>query len=161
MMISVDVNGKSYEVEVEKGTNGSLRVSFEGKSYPVAAQILPDGGVSMMIQGRSLTACRIGNALYLEGTQYDVRTEDPLRKALVKSTGFGNNNGAVSADMPGNVKQLLVEEGTEVNAGDGVIVLEAMKMENELDAPKAGRIKKIHVSEGQTVEAGTLLFEVE
>ena len=63
--------------------------------------------------------------------------------------------------MPGIILSLLVQEGDVVSAGDAVLVLEAMKMENEIHAPRAGRVIKVHVKEGAEVRAGEKLFELE
>ncbi|MGB5552633.1 MAG: biotin/lipoyl-containing protein, partial [Thermoanaerobaculia bacterium] len=62
--------------------------------------------------------------------------------------------------MPGRVVELLVQEGDEVTVGQGLVVLEAMKMENEIQADRAGTVKKIFVSAGQPVEGGDPLFEL-
>jgi biotin carboxyl carrier protein len=67
----------------------------------------------------------------------------------------------VVAPMPGIILGIAVKEGDEVNAGDPILVLEAMKMENEIHAPRAGKIKKIHVSEGAEVHSGSALVEFE
>ncbi|NOY22753.1 MAG: biotin/lipoyl-binding protein [Acidobacteria bacterium] len=155
------MNGKSVEVEVRENREGLLEVELDGKCYPVSAQVLPEGGVSLMINNESLTVYRTGDTLYIGGTQYHVHADDPLKKELLQSSSFKAGEGTVTAAMPGNVKKILADEGMEVEAGQGVVVLEAMKMENELEAPLAGTVRKIHVSEGQSVEAGTLLFEIE
>jgi pyruvate carboxylase subunit B len=63
--------------------------------------------------------------------------------------------------MPGIVLSIAVKEGDQVNAGDAILVLEAMKMENEIHAPLTGTVKKIHVSEGAEVRAGSELIEFE
>jgi biotin carboxyl carrier protein len=63
--------------------------------------------------------------------------------------------------MPGKIVKVLVEEGNEVDQGDGLVIVEAMKMENEIKSPKAGVVKKIGVAEGDIVEAGALLIIVE
>ena len=65
------------------------------------------------------------------------------------------------APMPGRIVKLLVDPGQEVVAGQGLVVMEAMKMENELRSPRAGRVKEIHVRERQAVETGALLAVVE
>ncbi len=161
MLVSVDMNGKSVEVEVREDRDGRLEVELDGKCYPVFAQVLPEGGVSLMINNESLTVYRIGDTLYIGGTQYHVHADDPLKRELLQSSVFNGGEGTVTAAMPGNVKEVLAEEGMEVEAGRGIVVLEAMKMENELEAPLAGIVKKIYVSEGQSVEAGALLFEIE
>lgn len=67
----------------------------------------------------------------------------------------------VVAPMPGIILNVLVKEGDQVNAGDAILVLEAMKMENEIHAPRAGTVKKIHVKEGSEVRAGSELIELE
>jgi biotin carboxyl carrier protein len=67
----------------------------------------------------------------------------------------------VTAPMPGKVVRLLAGVGAQVEAGQSIIVIEAMKMQNELKAPKTGAVKKINVTEGAAVEAGQVLAEVE
>ena len=63
--------------------------------------------------------------------------------------------------MPGKIVKILVGEGDEVEQGQGLVVVEAMKMENEIKSPKAGVVKKVGVEEGETVESGALLVVVE
>ena len=63
--------------------------------------------------------------------------------------------------MPGKIVKLLISEGEEVEQGQGLVVVEAMKMENEIKSPKAGLVKKVGVKEGEAVEAGALLIVVE
>ncbi len=161
MLVAVDMNGKSVEVEVRETRSGLLEVKLDGKIYPVSARVLPEGGVNLLIENESLTVYRTGDTLYIGGTQYQVRADDPLKKELLQSSGFKVSEGTVTAAMPGNVKKVLADEGMDIEAGQGIVVLEAMKMENELEAPLSGTVKKIYVSEGQSVEAGALLFEIE
>ena len=71
------------------------------------------------------------------------------------------NPNAITAPMPGSIIQLMAKAGDEVAEGDVVLILEAMKMENEVCAPRAGKIKAIFVSEGQAVSADAPLFEME
>ena len=72
-----------------------------------------------------------------------------------------SSDSMVVAPMPGIILSVLVQEGDVVGAGDAMLVLEAMKMENEIHAPRAGKIKKIHVGEGAEVRAGSELIELE
>jgi propionyl-CoA carboxylase alpha chain len=67
----------------------------------------------------------------------------------------------IMAPMPGIILSITAREGDEVNAGDAILVLEAMKMENEIHATRAGKIKKIHVTEGAEVQSGSVLVEFE
>ena len=72
-----------------------------------------------------------------------------------------SSDNMIVAPMPGIILSIAVKEGDEVNAGDPLLVLEAMKMENEIHAPQAGKVKKIHVSEGAEVQSGSQLVEFE
>ena len=72
-----------------------------------------------------------------------------------------SSDNMIVAPMPGIILSIAVKEGDEVNAGDALLVLEAMKMENEIHAPQAGKIKKIHVSAGTEVQSGSELVELE
>ncbi len=76
-------------------------------------------------------------------------------------TGAGSGEQRVTAPMPGRVVRVLVKPGDEVAARQGLVVIEAMKMENELNAARAGRVKSVAVTEGLSVEAGRLLVVVE
>lgn len=79
-----------------------------------------------------------------------------------KPSGLANANaGELVTDMPGKVIKLLTTEGAVVNQGDTLLILEAMKMENEIKAGASGVVKAIHVKEGQAVDAGTLMIEIE
>jgi biotin carboxyl carrier protein len=97
-------------------------------------------------------------SLIFQGQSYDVtvdRTEDSFH--VLDTT----EPLAVIAPMPGKVVKLLVSEGAAVKEGQGVAVVEAMKMQNELKAPKTGRVEKINVAENQTVNAGDSLVVVQ
>jgi len=161
MQVLVEVNDREVLVEVSRRADGRLQVAFEGKSVDVTAERLPEGGLSLLVDGESLTAFLHGDTLYLSGYQYDIRADDPLKKELLRTSGFERHAGSVTAAMPGNVKKILKSVGDEVAAGEGVLVLEAMKMENELEAPKDGVIREIYVTEGQSVEAGAPLFDID
>jgi biotin carboxyl carrier protein len=93
----------------------------------------------------------------------EVEVLDPLTHLARKSRGGDAAGGRqqVRAMMPGLVKEVLVEEGAEVTAGQGVVVLEAMKMENEIACEGAGKVTKIFVEPGVHVDGGEPLFEIE
>ncbi len=96
-----------------------------------------------------------GRLFHLESV--DERTMLLATSAVVVATG----PQSVAAEMPGKVVKLNVAPGTEVSEGQGVVIVEAMKMENEIPSPLDGVVKEIAVSEGQTVEEGDVLFVVE
>lgn len=79
-----------------------------------------------------------------------------------KPSGLSNANaGSLITDMPGKVVKVLTSQGTVVNQGDTLLILEAMKMENEIKAGIGGVVKSVHVTEGQTVDSGQLMIEIE
>ena len=87
--------------------------------------------------------------------------QTPLRHlALGSSAAAPDGKRAVTAYMPGRVVAVLVEQGHRVEVGQGIVVLEAMKMENEIRAEVAGVVTKLHVRPGQSVEGGDPLFEI-
>jgi biotin carboxyl carrier protein len=100
----------------------------------------------------------------VEGEMFDVEIKDRLDQMLEKM-GFGTGKGKrisdVKAPMPGLVLQVLVSEGQEVKDGEPVLILEAMKMENSIMLQGDAKIKKIHVKNGQSVEKGQALVELE
>ena len=99
----------------------------------------------------------------LDGAQRRVEVADPLTHLARRADGEGERRRAapVAAYMPGRVVAILVAEGQPVAAGQGVVVLEAMKMQNEIQAEHAGVVKRLLVTPGQAVELGEPLFEVE
>ncbi len=90
-----------------------------------------------------------------------MRLEDPLRGAARSGARTDAGRIDVCSVMPGKVTNLLVREGDEVRAGQGLVVIEAMKMENEIAAPKAGRVVAISVQPGEPVYAGSVLLSLE
>lgn len=97
--------------------------------------------------------------VHARGQVYRVRLADERTRALASLAGGAHASGDanIRAPMPGLVSNLLVEEGDEVQRGQAVVVLEAMKMENDLPAPRAGIVKSLRVSKGQAVNQGDLL----
>lgn len=100
--------------------------------------------------------------VYVRGQMYRVRLADERARALASLAGGAHASGDanIRAPMPGLVSSVLVEEGTEIQRGQAVVVLEAMKMENDLPAPRAGIVKSLRVSKGQTVNQGDLLVVI-
>lgn len=124
-----------------------LSIRVDGRHFEVA--VSPDG------DGRyRVAAGALGET---------VEVLDPLTHMAREAHGGLGRAGVetVTAYMPGRVVDVLVEEGAEVEAGQGVVVLEAMKMENEIQADSAGTVRTIFVEPGQAVEGGDPLFEIE
>ncbi|MGH2480640.1 MAG: biotin/lipoyl-containing protein, partial [Ktedonobacteraceae bacterium] len=97
--------------------------------------------------------------VHVRGQVYRVRLADERTRALASLAGGAHTSGDanIRAPMPGLVSNVLAEEGTEVQRGQPVIVLEAMKMENDLTTPRTGIVKSLRVAKGQAVNQGDLL----
>jgi biotin carboxyl carrier protein len=143
----VSVAGADYDVDTVAVGNGVQSLRSDGNHYDLA--IAGDGDGRYRIASRRAAA--------------EIEVMSPLahlaRQAMTASGRRGPER--VTAYMPGRVVAVLVEEGAEVEAGQGVVVLEAMKMENEIQAERAGVVRRVLVEAGQSVEGGEGLFELE
>jgi len=162
----VDIGGRTLEASVEAdaveldGKARSARIGAVGTS-PLRVMVLD--GRSYEIVATPGDKCG-GWRLSLWGERFDVDVVDErqhaIRAALGRS-GPSHTGGTIRAPMPGLVVRVLVEEGQVVPAGAGVVVVEAMKMENELTAGVAGTVKRIHAIPGAAVDKGQALIEIE
>jgi biotin carboxyl carrier protein len=164
MKYFVRIHGREIEVEV----NGAS-VAVGGRS--VAATLEPVPGTplrQLVIDGHSLALPveprnRGEWALSPGGERYEVEVVDERTRHIRSLTGSGEKRGgpaALKAPMPGLVVRVQVDVGQRVAAGMPVVVLEAMKMENQLKAPADAVVTAIHVSAGQAVEKGRVLLEL-
>jgi len=172
MTLEVEVNGRVRSIAVTPlGTAGAAGGRFQllvdGVAYEVSAKPT-DLGLSLLFapSGRVVDAA----VTPLRGGEWLVQLPHVNVTALVdgrsrprggERAGAGEGAQRVLAPMPGRVVRVLVKAGDDVALRQGLIVVEAMKMENELGSPKAGRVKEIAVAEGASVEAGRLLVVVE
>ncbi|MDV3103031.1 acetyl-CoA carboxylase biotin carboxyl carrier protein subunit [Thermococcus waiotapuensis] len=147
--VKVIVDGVEYEVEVEELPGGKFRVSFEDKEYTVEAR-----GLGIDVGALSVPAQVSAPAL----TPTPAVTPAPVTPATPAPAPTGE--GVVTAPMPGKILRVLVSEGEQVKTGQGLLILEAMKMENEIPAPRDGIVRKIFVKEGNTVNTGDPLMEL-
>ena len=153
-------------VPVLLGRSGrQVVVELPGRHVTVDVVELSEATYSLLIDGRSYDVT-VGVAekeyqVSVNGSQFDVCLRDPRK--FRKRTASGSDSAGpmpVVAPMPGKIVRLLVREGETVSEGQGVIVIEAMKMQNELKAPRAGTVEEIRVTENQAVNAGESLLVV-
>ena len=135
MIYKVTLNGKVYEVEVEKG-EAVIQAEYEA-ALPVAHAAAAPAPAAAAAPAPSAAAASAAAPAAQAGA------------------------GTVPSPLPGNINEVRFSAGQTVKAGDVVIILEAMKMENEIVAPKAGTLTKIHVQKGAVVNTGDPLFDVE
>jgi biotin carboxyl carrier protein len=164
--LAITVAGREAEVLVEPGAPGGdtrWRVVIDGQERFVDAQPIRPGTWSLLIDNRSyvvdLDPRRSGTAVSVGLTEAVAQVEDARRRRLARAAprGPASRGEELRAPSAGKVVKLLCAEGDEVAAGQGVIVLEAMKMENELVAERGGKVEKIHKQAGQPVDTGDLL----
>jgi pyruvate carboxylase subunit B len=139
----------------------------------VAAQVMPVEGtpVRMVTIGDQVHrvvvrpgASRGAYTLWLDGWRFEVEALDERTQAIRDLSGAAagpSGPAPLKAPMPGLIVRVSVQVGDEVQAGQGIVVMEAMKMENELRAPAAGKVKSIFATPGTAVEKGALLVELE
>jgi len=146
-------------VEV-RGEGGRYTVRFEGVTLAVDARPLGGSLMSLILDGQSHAAGVErrpgGYTVHLREDTLDVELAEAARGAAApprKAAGPLR----ITAPMPGRLVRVLVEPGQKVRAGQGLVVMEAMKMENELRAPRPGRVAEVHARERQAVETGALL----
>jgi biotin carboxyl carrier protein len=161
-LIEVTPRGPLYQITIHPPGGGPPRV------LEVDAVHLAGHALSLLVGGRS-ARCDIeqgkeGRLAVLVGDEvHEVEILDERRQRLRRASGKFTLEGPqrVDAPMPGKVVRVLVKQGDEVQEGQGLVVVEAMKMENELKSPKAGKVRELHAQEGQAVEAGARLAVVE
>jgi biotin carboxyl carrier protein len=145
--LGVVFNGKPRQVDIVEGDQGLLSLLVDGHAY------------SCDFDTRKGNQVRV----YLGQSVFELEMLDERRARRQLAAGGSSAAGPqnIVAPMPGKVVRLLVKAGQAVKAGEGLIVIEAMKMENELRAVRAGTVKEISVSEGAAVEGGARLCVVE
>jgi biotin carboxyl carrier protein len=158
------VGDYEHDIEVEP-IEGGFRVVIDDDSFEVDASKLEASFYSLICAGRSYDVSVTEEAddtfvVRHGGFKRTVRLIDPVAAA---AGGHLAQSGVaeITSVMPGRVVSVLVQEGDEVVEGQGIIVLEAMKMENEVSAPRAGTIKSVQVQAGQALETGSAIAVIE
>jgi biotin carboxyl carrier protein len=168
MKLTIELDGKLRTVEVSS-TGKGYAFFIDGAAIEADVAEIRPGTYSIIIGGRSLEAridSHIGpqaNDLLVSvaGREYSATVSDP-REWKRKHGGSVASEGRqqVLAPMPGKVVRILAKAGDKIEAGQGILVVEAMKMQNEVRAPKSGQVERMLVSEGQSVNAGEVLAVV-
>jgi biotin carboxyl carrier protein len=143
----VELNGRRQLLELVRldGAVASLRFPANGRSFQITYHHGSNG------------SCRVA----VGQREFDLRVLTPAEAVEAVSAAREAGPSRLMAPIPGKVVAIKVDPGSEVEAGQPLIVLEAMKMENELAADHSGRVTQVHVAVGDTVEGGQLLVELE
>lgn len=164
----VTAQGRDRAVSIEGPLeDGRFRVSIDGAERLVDARALRPGTWSLVIDGASfvvdLDARRGAIAASVGASEVLLTVEDALHRRLATAAGSratATRGESIRAPIAGKVVKVLVAPGDQVAAGTAVIVLEAMKMENELVAERGGAVTAVHKAAGQAVDTGDLLVEL-
>ena len=168
MKLKAVLNDQQHELELD--LNGSEVVAgVDGRNYSLQVPAA-DESHYLILNGTNVYECRVtGHAgslnnldVTVRGKTYPVSVIDP-RKLRTDGDSERRHHGPaeIAAQMPGKVVRVLVQTGQEIAAGTSLLVVEAMKMQNEMKSPRAGIVVSVNVSAGDTVEAGQLLVMVE
>jgi len=162
MKFRAEAGDREVEVTVTR-IDGQFTVEIDGTRHSVDARKLEGDFYSLIVDGRSyeISVDWNGASYFVRhgASEQVVRLADPGRKAREMRAG-GDGPAKVVSVMPGKVVRILVGEGDAVQADQGVAVIEAMKMENEIVAPRDGKVLSIDVQPGSNVEAGVTLLVI-
>lgn len=168
MKLLADISGEKHSVRIER--EGSRVVAeIDGRKVEATLQETEQGGYLLIIDGRvydcraSLESAQVERAtVRVRSSLYTVAISDPKRlRAAVNASAHTDATAQIVAQMPGKVVRVHVELGSQVEAGDTILVVEAMKMQNEMKSPKAGTVSVLNAEAGQTVNAGDVLAVIE
>jgi biotin carboxyl carrier protein len=163
MKYEAEIDGHRISLEVEQ-RNGRVLATICGRSYDLEVE-KPEPGVYLMFLGTEVHEARVWSAdpnalrVKLGSRVFTTSIIDRKHRRTVEQRPVGPQH--LTAPMPGKVVRVVLKPGDEVAAGQGVVVVEAMKMQNEIKSPKAGRILEVRVAEGATVNANQVLAVVE
>jgi len=168
MRLKGQLHDKDYEINVDLDGD-RVKATVDGRSYELDVRELSEGEY-LLLKGTTVFRCRVepkqdsrqSFEVFLRGRSSDIKVIDPKRlRSGQASAAHDPSTAEVVAPMRGKIVRVLVEEGSDVAAGDGIAIVEAMKMQNEMKSPKAGVVVSITAVAGATVNAGDVLAVVE
>lgn len=167
MIVNCMVEGRPYRVRISDA--GKFEVAREGDNFQpveVEASLLRAGELSLLLPGGTslmayLDQCPQGDVVVLGGRRYEFAAYDPRSLTTRRADADAHQGPAtLKSPMPGRIVRILSPVGTTVEAKQGILTVEAMKMQNELKSPRAGVVESVLVKEGDSVVAGQALAVV-
>jgi biotin carboxyl carrier protein len=165
MLYEVTIDGKNHRLEVDRA-DGGWQCRLDGLLVKVDAVLNRRNVLSLLMNGKAYDIKRelttTGMNIWVGTTRYAAQIRDP-RSLRRRKDGAGDDLSPkeLVAPMPGKVVRILVSEMMEVEAGQGIVIVEAMKMQNEIKSPRKGIVQKLLTAEGANVNAGDVLAIVE
>lgn len=158
MTYTFKIQDQIYRVDLEEDDKNT-QVEIDGKKIPVEFHKIDNNLYSVISEGKSLSLGILRNGkkihIFHEGNIYEFEAVSERERAKVSASDFGVQE--IKSPMPSRVVKILKNLGEDVKVGDGVIVVEAMKMESELKSTIDGKVKDVKVEGGDAVESGTIL----
>jgi biotin carboxyl carrier protein len=168
MKLTAELENEKYALDIRRDGDRVV-AELDGRRYELVLRE-PEAGIYLLIAGGHVYECRVERDasesalvhVHTRDRTYPVTLTDPKRLRTAQSAAAQADGSAqIVAPMPGKVVRVLVEQGAPVEAGQGLLVVEAMKMQNEMKSPRDGRVAELHTSAGATVNAGDLLAVIE
>ena len=146
--VFAEIDGRHYDFEIHESGPGGYSLIHNGQVFNCRVEGRPQSGKTIEVS--------------VGATHYEVTLLDSRRlRGAASMASHGDDAARIIAPMPGKVVRVLVEPGAQVEAGAGVVTVEAMKMQNEMKSPKAGSVVALNVRVGATVNAGDVLAVIE
>ncbi len=170
MKRTVEIGGQNFAVELRPSDSASaFEVWLNGARLEVDCQSLPDQTWSLLSPSGACFCCRVlpgdeigdWEIIAASGLHLRARITDPRQYLPGRAAAHAGGRFVLRSPMPGRVLRVLHAVGDEITASDTLFVIEAMKMQNEIRAPRPGRLAALHALPGAVVAAGGLLAEIE
>lgn len=163
MNFSFWLDKKEFKIDVEEKGKSDIHISLGKKRYQVSIERLSENEILLNIDGKIYNIIVNSNSLssysiFINGKFFSIEKKSAWQ--MLESRRGTTKKKDIKTSMPGRIVKVLVEEGEKVKEGQAVLVLEAMKMQNEIKSPQSGIITKLNPRAGDSVEAGSLLFSV-
>jgi biotin carboxyl carrier protein len=164
MKLQLASGGVEEEIEILMPAP-SCRFRLGGVEREASVEMAEPGVFSVLLEGRSYEArverTERATVVIVDGHRFEIEVRDPRRWSRQAGLGGGAGVETLTAPMPGKIVRVLAAPGDAVEAGQGILVVEAMKMQNELKATRGGRVVSIQAKQGATVAAGEALAVIE
>lgn len=162
MNVSFWLDKKEFRLNLTPMKKNDIRVSLGKKTYHVTAEFLNPDEILLNIDGKIhdviINSSTTSYLVYVNGRCFHIEKKSALQ--ILGQKGDKQQTIDVETSMPGRIVKVLLKEGEEVDEGQAVLILEAMKMQNEIKSPRAGRVIKIGPKANESVETGALLFTI-
>ncbi len=154
---------REFKVNLKEKRENDFHIMLDGKEYHVLVEFITKEELLLTIDGKvyDITVTPNSNSYFVRVNGKNIQVEKKSASQLLGKKSHKAEKREVKTFMPGRIVKLLIKEGENVEEGQPVLILEAMKMQNEIKSPKPGHVSKIGPAVGDSVEVGSLLFTVE